>query len=381
VSLLSQIIAEAMHRWVHTLLLFGALACAALLPVAFHSSGGAAQRETTRLMRDLGYNLRILPKTADLSAYWAQGHADGTLPEAAVQRFSKADDLSYNHLLAVLAERVEFRGASVLLTGITAEVAPETKKKGSMIFEIEPGTIHLGYAAARGAVAGDEIELAEHSLTVAAVLSESGTIDDSRAWVHLSDAQKLLGMPGVVNEIQALECYCADVGVDNLARLRAELESIVPEGQVLRMDAMAETREKQRRMSEDYFAMLLPWVLAACAGVVALLTAINVRERRAEIGILRALGHGSGRIAGLFLGKAAFIGIDGALVGFAVGTWLAVTYGPEVFPETAGKIVIEWRLLGIAVVALPLFAAISALPPTLSAIFQDPADTLREEGP
>ena len=124
-------------------------------------------------------------------------------------------------------------------------------------------------------------------------------------------------MPGVVNEIQALECYCADVGVDNLARLRAELESIVPEGQVLRMDAMAETREKQRRMSEDYFAMLLPWVLAACAGIVALLTAINVRERRAEIGILRALGHGSGRIAGLFLGKAAFIGIDGALVGGA----------------------------------------------------------------
>ena len=57
------------------------------------------------------------------------------------------------------------------------------------------------------------------------------------------------------------------------------------------------------------------------------------------------------------------------------------SYGPEVFPETAGKIVIEWRLLGIAVVALPLFAAISALPPTLSAIFQDPADTLREEGP
>ena len=151
------------------------------LPVAVFLSGQASKRETIRLMRDLGYNVRILPKDAELTSYWAQGFADGAIPEEAVQRFTTADDLSYNHLLAVLAERVEFRGASVLLTGIAAEVAPETKKKGSMIFEIEPGTIHLGYAAARGALAGDEVELAGHSLTVAAVLSESGTI--VMAWV------------------------------------------------------------------------------------------------------------------------------------------------------------------------------------------------------
>ena len=185
-----------------------------------------------------------------------------------------------------------------------------------MIFEVEPGTVHLGHAAAKGAVAGEEIELGGKALTVAAVLSEAGTIDDTRAWVHLSDAQKILEMPAAINEIQALECYCADVGVDNLERLREELETIVPEGQVLRMDAVAEVREKQRRLSEEYFELLLPWVLAASAGVVALLTAINVRERRAEIGILRALGHGSVRVASLFLGKAMGIGFDAALAGF-----------------------------------------------------------------
>ena len=380
-SLIGQIYAEAMHRWVHSLLLFGALFCAAALPVAFHTTGSAAKRETSRLMRDLGYNVRILPKDAELTSYWAQGFADGAIPEEAVQRFTTADDLSYNHLLAMLTGRVDFRGASVLLTGLTAEVAPETKKKGSMIFEVEPGTVHLGHAAAKGATSGEEIELGGHTLTVAAVLSEAGTIDDARAWVHLSDAQKILEMPAVINEIQALECYCADAGVDNLERLREELETIVPEGQVLRMDAVAEVREKQRRLSEEYFELLLPWILAACAGVVALLTAINVRERRAEIGILRALGHGSGRVASLFLLKAMGIGFDAALAGFAAGSWLAVTYGPAVFPETAGKIAIEWSLLQYSVIGLPLFAAFSALPSTLGAVFQDPADTLREEGP
>ena len=78
------------------------------------------------------------------------------------------------------------------------------------------------FTAAMGAKTGEEITLKGKSFTVAAVLSESGTIDDSRAWVHLSDAQALLDMPGVVNEIQALECYCKDVGVDNLARLRED---------------------------------------------------------------------------------------------------------------------------------------------------------------
>jgi len=381
VNLFSQIFAEAKHRWVHTLLLFGALLCASALPVAFHSTGAAAQRETSRLMRDLGYNLRILPKDAALASYWAQGFADGSIPEDAVQRFTTADELSYNHLLALLVGRVDFRGASLLLTGLTAEVAPETKKKGSMIFEVEPGTIHFGFTAAMGAKTGEEITLKGKSFIIAAVLSESGTIDDSRAWVHLSDAQALLDMPGVVNEIQALECYCKDVGVDNLARLREELKGIVPEGQVLRMDAMAETREKQRRLSEEYFELVLPWVLGACAAVVALLSTINVRERRAEIGILRALGHGSPMIASLFLFKAVAVGLTAAIAGFALGSWLALTYGPAVFPETAGKIAVEWQLLTYAAIALPLFAAFSALPSTLFAVSQDPADSLREEGP
>jgi len=380
-NLVRQIFAETTHRWVHSLLLFAALFIAAALPVAFHTTGGAAKRETSRLMRDLGYNVRILPKDAELTSYWAQGFADGALPETAVQRFTTADDLSYNHLLAMLAGRVEFRDVSVLLTGLTAEVAPQTKKKGSMIFEVEPGTVHLGHAISEGLGAGDQIELGGLQLKVAATLSEAGTIDDTRAWVHLSDAQRILDMPAAVNEIQALECYCADAGVDNLERLRAELETIVPEGQVLRMDAAAEVRERQRRLSEEYFELLLPWILAACAGVVALLTAINVRERRAEIGILRALGHGSGRIASLFLLKAACLGIDAAIAGFAAGSWLALEYGPAVFPVTAGKITVEWNLLTYAVIGLPLFAAFSALPSTLAAIMQDPAATLREEGP
>ena len=86
-------------------------------------------------------------------------------------------------------------------------------------------------------------------------------------------------------------------------------------------------------------------------------------------------------IASLFLFKAVAVGLTAAIAGFALGSWLALTYGPAVFPETAGKIAVEWQLLTYAAIALPLFAAFSALPSTLFAVSQDPADSLREEGP
>jgi putative ABC transport system permease protein len=111
-------------------------------------------------------------------------------------------------------------------------------------------------------------------------------------------------------------------------------------------------------------------------GVLALL---NVRQRRSEIGILRALGYGSGRIAGLFLVKAVLAGLLGAGIGFGLGTWLALVYGPEVFRVTASKIQPEWAVLAWLLIAAPALAALATLIPAMVAVAEDPAVTLREE--
>ena len=106
---------------------------------------------------------------------------------------------------------------------------------------------------------------------------------------------------------------------------------------------------------------------------------LNVRQRHEEIGIMRALGYGSGRISLLFLGRSAAIGFAGALLGFAVGTVLALNFGPDIFKTTAQAMKPEYVWLAWLLVLAPAFAAVSSLIPTVSAVTWDPATALRKE--
>lgn len=381
-KMLHLILKESMHRKVSFLLGFLSIVTAVALFVSFFTTGEASKRETTRLMRDIGFNLRIVPKQTDMGKFWATGFSERTMPEEYVYRFASQDavGLSYNHLLATLHKRVSWRGMEAILTGISSEVSPPDKGKPAMIFEIEKGTVYVGFHLAdRLKISkGDVVEILGKPFTVARCLSESGSEDDIRFYGHLHDVQNLLNMQGRINEIKALECLCRDSEKDTFTLLKEQLERILPEARVVRISAIAEAREKQRIMVEKYFAFILPFVLIVCGAWIGVLAMMNVRERQYEIGIMRALGYGSGKIATLFLGKAIVIGLIGAAVGFAVGTGLALKFGPDIFEVTARAIKPLYGLLGWSLVAAPAFTALASFIPTMIAVTQDPADTLRE---
>ncbi|HID07442.1 MAG TPA: FtsX-like permease family protein, partial [Armatimonadetes bacterium] len=100
--------------------------------------------------------------------------------------------------------------------------------------------------------------------------------------------------------------------------------------------------------------------------------------RRYEIGIMRALGYGSWKIATLFLGKSIVIGLLGAALGFIMGTALSLVFGPHVFKVTAKMIKPEYGLLFWALIAAPVFTMLSSVIPTLLAVVEPPALILRE---
>ena len=103
----------------------------------------------------------------------------------------------------------------------------------------------------------------------------------------------------------------------------------------------------------------------------------NTRDRRNEIGVLRALGYGSGKLPCCF-GKSIMIGALGALIGFATGSWIAVSYGPEIFRATSKDLQVEYHLLMWSMILAPLFAALAGFIPAMIAVTQDPAETLRD---
>jgi ABC-type lipoprotein release transport system permease subunit len=201
-----------------------------------------------------------------------------------------------------------------------------------------------------------------------------------RIQCHLRDAQEILDSPGRISEIQAVDCLCFVEGTDPLDILRREISAILPGTQVVQAKSLADARAKQRQMVYKTFALMLPFVVVACGVWVGVLTIMNVRERQTEIGLLRALGYGTGKIGGLFLGKALLTGLFGALLGFAVGAALGQVYGPDIFKLTARTMVRpEGAVLAWALIVAPLFSIVASFIPVMLAVSYDPAATLREE--
>ena len=376
------ILKEIAHRKFNFLLSLLAVVTAAALFVSSVTTGNASNRETTRLMRDLGLNLRIIPVDTDMNKFWTTGYSEFTMPQKYVHDLARYRGFTSNHLTAMLRRQISWRGYDALLMGISPEVFPPGEKKPPIVYEIDPGTIYLGYQLAQNLniTRGQNIDILGHTFTVARCLSETGTIEDVAIQCNLADAQKILEMPGLINEIQAIDCLCLTSAQETLTQLRQELAQVLPDTKVFQLEAQARARREQRVMVQQYFlTIILPSVIVVSVIWIGVLAWLNVRERREEIGILRALGYGSPKVASLFLGKALLIGVVGALLGFLLGTVLALQFGPEVFRVTAQAIKPIYSLLVWAVLAAPALAAFASLVPTMVAVTQDPVLTLRQE--
>ena len=373
---------EIRHRKTNFALGLLAVMMAVALFISFFTAAKASNRETARLMLSLGFNLHIIPKDTNMNEFLLTGLPDKTMPEQYTEKLASQKKISYNHLMATLQKKITWRGLDVVLTGLAPEVSPPGRKMPPMKDPIERGNLYVGYRVAKalGLNENDVVEIKDKTFKVVECLSESGGSDDIRIQCNLLDAQDILGLPGQISEIRAVDCLCFAPTDDPASILRKEIGPLLPEAQVFHTKAIASARAKTRQMIRNLFAVIVPFVVIACGVWIGVLAVMNVRDRQQEIGIMRALGYGSGRITLLFLGKALTIGLVGAVVGFLVGTGLALKFGPTIFeliPKTMMRP--DMSLLLYSLVFAPVFAAVSSFIPAMIAVTYDPAVTLREE--
>ena len=380
-QIIGMLFKEMLHHRANAILSVLAVSATVAMCIALMITQEASYRETTRIMRDMGFNVRIIPKETDLGQFYLKGFSEHTFADDVIHRLASQESISYNHLVATLQRQMQFKDMTVVVMGLSGELFPPGQKKPLMIQPIRPGTVHVGYEISRhyGLKKGDTIELGGETFTVVRTVPESGGADDIRIFGALSDIQRIAGLEGRINEVKAIDCLCLTPDENPQAILRDELSRIVPEAQVFLLSEMAEARARQRQMVEKYMTFLIPTVLLLCGAVLAALAILNVRERQSEIGILRALGYGSGTISTLFLGKAIIVGLIGAGVGYGLGAWLAVSVGPQIFQVTAKSIEAPPELLGWSLLTAPMFAAVVSFIPAVMAVTQDPATTLRAE--
>lgn len=383
IGIVQLILKEAIHRKLNFALSLMVVSITVALFVTYMTTAEASRRETRRVTRDMGFNLRVIPRQTDMDNFWAVGFSEFTMPEETVLRFASYEGvfMSYNHLVAVLQKTYSLKGREVLLTGLSPAITAPQQKKNPMGFEIEAGKLHLGHRVAErlNLTKGDTLDLNGTTFTIERAMVESGSEDDIRVYGRLSDVQQILELDGRINEIKAIDCLCLTADENPLQVLRSELDKVLPEAKVIQMRSIADARAKQRQTADRYFSFMSPFLLLVCAGWVCVLAILNVRERRSEIGVLRALGHGSNRIAGLFLGRAILIGVVAALVGYGLGAVLALNVGPEIFKVTAKAIRVETALLGWALLIAPAFSALASFIPSMLAMTIDPAVTLRQD--
>ena len=346
------------------------------------------ERETRRIMRDLGFNLMIVHRDTNMSDFWDRGFAAMDMPQEYVDRLAVDRRLTYvAHLVATLQSRIPWQGRTVLLVGYLPETAqPNAHERSPMGYNIKPGTVFVGYELGHGRKVGETIDILGRPFQIARLLREKGSKEDITLAVHLEDAQTLLGKPERITQIMALECRCPGADV---SKIRQQLAEVLPQTKITEFQSIALARAEQRALVEASGDLVerrlrmlaqvaLPLVVVAAAVWVGLLSLANVRERRAEIGVLRALGKGSGLIAGLLLGKAVLVGLLGGLIGLVAGAGLAVGLGVWVLKVAAANIALPYPLLLGALLGAPVLSALAGYLPMLVALMQDPAVVLRE---
>lgn len=359
-----------------------------------------------KYMKELGFNLLILPKEQDLTEFWESGFASVTMPESTVTTLANSKKILVRHLLPIVQQRIDWpeQKRRIILMGTRGEVPlVHRKPREPMLLAVPAGKCVVGYELARDLdiKPGQTIVLRGQSMEVQHVRSECGTAEDATIWVGLADGQKLLGLEGRINAIEALKCHCVGVSSEQTRQevvgiLAGEVQVIVRENKVsLRakardrakvehIEAMAAERAGRNRLKqtrESLAGVIVPAVLFAAAVWIGLLTLSNVRDRATEIGILRAIGVRGRSIIGVFFTRALVTGLLGAALGYASGLAVGIIVqrsSPSLRVESAGEL-FEPLLMIIVLVAAPLLAMLASWAPAMLAGRQDPAVILARE--
>jgi hypothetical protein len=378
----------------------------------------AKQKETEAAMADLdnkireatlklGFNLVIFPKDLDLSEWYTEGYGTSYMPEEYVTKLATSNIVTVRHLLPSLQQKVKWpeKKRTVILIGTRGEIPDMHKSPVQTLAEAVPaGTIVLGFELhnSMGITEGERVTFMGREFSVHKCHEERGGQDDFTVWLHLSEVQELLDKEGKINAILALECACAWADVE---KVRAELGAILPDTQIKEMGSKALARAEARisakaakdaeiarekkgredlKASREGFASKLVGVVMAAAMVwIFVLTFNNVRERRNEIGILRAIGMRSGQILIIFLSKSVAMGFLGGLLGVAAGVFGGLAVGGHIeHMESSGVLlasIFNFKSCGMIVVLAGFLSVVASWIPSMMAAGQDPAEILQKE--
>jgi putative ABC transport system permease protein len=204
-------------------------------------------------------------------------------------------------------------------------------------------------AARISAKSGGEVTLSGRQLNVSGILSTGG-IEDQRVVAPIALAQEILGKPGAVRRVYVSALTKPE---DALARrdpksmsgpvydrwycspypqsIAFQLQEAIPHSHAEQIRQVAQNEGTVLTRIEGLIFLITLAALFASALAVSAAMATAIFERRAEVGLMKALGAGRLAVASVFFAEATLLALIGGLVGFAAGGLLARQIGRSIF--------------------------------------------------
>lgn len=216
---------------------------------------------------------------------------------------------------------------------------------------------------------GSTLNISGRQLLVSGILS-SGGAEDEEIVAPLALAQAILGKPGAVRRVYVSALTKPE---DAFARrdpkslsgaiydrwyctpypqaIALQLTEAIPHSNATQIRQVSQNEGAVLNRIEGLIFLITLAALFASALAVSAAMATTIFERRAEVGLMKALGAGKLIVASVFFAEAALLALIGGMVGFGIGSVLARQIGHSIFNSD----------ISIPPVLLPVILAIAVI--------------------
>jgi len=184
---------------------------------------------------------------------------------------------------------------------------------------------------------------------------DSGAVDDNQVFLSLDSLQALADLPGKMSVVQlSVNGTPSRIGA-TVDRLRSALPQ-------LQVHPIREVTEAEGALLSRIRLLIISMVIlilvltALC--VLATMAALAM-ERRADVGLMKALGGSIARIVTFFVAEVGLLGAVGGLVGAVLGVGLSYWMGLRVFGTAVAP---QWQIFPITIILMTLVAMAGAWP-------------------
>jgi len=245
-----------------------------------------------------------------------------------------------------------------------------------------------------GEKSGNELSVSGRRLRVSGILS-TGAAEDDQIVAPLAIAQEILGKPGAVRRVYVSALTKPE---DALARrdpkslsgpmydrwycspypqsIAYQLQEAIPHSHAEQIRQVAQNEGTVLTRIEGLIFLITLASLLASALAVSAAMATAIFERRAEVGLMKALGASKLAVASIFFAEATLLALIGGLAGFAAGGLLARQVGRSIFDSQIG---IQPVLLPVVLVVAVLVTFAGSAAAIRRAVQLDPVFALRGE--